>query len=397
MSDAPQASPIPLSAPALGGNEVAYVTDAVGSGWLAAGSYIGRFEDALRDLTASPHAVACSSGTAALHVALLLTGVLPGDAVIVPTLTFAATCNAVRYCGAAPVFAGCDDSLCLDADALRGFLSTRCERDAGGVLRETASGRRIACVVPVHVFGTPCSPDVFAAAGEAGVPVVEDAAESLGSTWTAGPLAGRHTGTVGAIGVLSFNGNKVATTGGGGMLLTADGALAARARYLIDQAKDDPVRYIHESVGFNYRLPNPLAAIGLAQVEALDRFIVARRSNFALYRDLLAGVRGVRLIEPPAGVSANMWFFPLVVEPAEAGLDREQLMAALDRLAIQSRPIWYPNHLLRPNEGTTAFGVEKALWYWERVLCLPCGSGLTESDVRRVAGAIASAVDAARA
>jgi perosamine synthetase len=224
------------------------------------------------------------------------------------------------------------------------------------------------------------------------VSVVEDAAESLGSSWVSGPLAGRHTGTVGLIGVVSFNGNKVVTTGGGGALLTADAELALRARYLIDQAKDDPVRYVHGAVGYNYRMPNPLAAIGVAQLEGLERFIATRRANFAAYRAQLTGVPGVRLLEPPEDVSSNMWFFPLLVDPAEAGLDREALMERLGEAGIQTRPLWRPGHLQAPFEGCTAVGVEKAFAYWERVLCLPCGSGLDADDVTRVASAVRAAV-----
>lgn len=383
---------VPLAAPALAGNEVAYVTDAVSSGWLSAGSYVGRFEDAVRAVTGSPYAVACSSGTAALHIALLVAGVGSGDLVVCPTLTFAATFNAARYCGADPVFIGCDDRLGIDASVLGAYLTGECARDAAGALRERSSGRRIAAVIPVHVFGTPCDPHVFEVCVEAGVPVIEDAAESLGSSWVTGPLAGRHTGTAGLAGVLSFNGNKVVTTGGGGMVLTADGALASRVRYLIDQAKDDHVRYVHGAVGYNYRMPNPLAAIGLAQIEGLGGFIATRRANFAAYRTLLAGLPGVRLLEPPADVSSNLWFFPLLVDVAEAGLDREALMARLDEVGIQSRPLWYPGHLQAPFAGCRAVGVERAVWFWERVLCLPCGSGLGPEDVARVVAAVRAAV-----
>jgi len=386
MSDRP--STIPLSVPVMEGGEWAYVKDCLDTGWVSSGgSYVSRFESAIAELT-DAKAVACQSGTAALHVALLLLGVGPGDEVIVPTVTFIATCNAVAYTGATPVFLDCDDRLGLDPAALAAFLAEECERTADGVI-DRATGRTIKAIMPVHIFGVPCDMDAIAAAAEAwGLPMVEDAAESLGSSWTEGRFAGRHTGTAGALGVFSFNGNKIATCGGGGMLVTADEALAERANHLMTTAKTDAVRFVHDEVGYNYRLTNIQAALGLAQVEGLERRVAVKRRNLETYRELLGGQPGLTVMSEPAGVRSNAWFYSLLIEPEQFGADREHVMAALDTRGIQTRPMWLPNHLQQPYRQARSWRIERATWYWERLLNLPCSPDLTEADVRRVCDAI---------
>ncbi len=388
----PSSERIPLSVPVIAGNEWAYTKECLDGGWVSAGPMLERFEAAVADLAGSTHAIACVNGTAGLHIALLLAGVKPGDAVIVPTLTFAATVNAVRYCGAGPVFLGCDEWMNLDPDALASFLAEECVAGADGCVVR-ATGARVGAILPVHVFGNPCRLDAILATSEAhGVPVIEDAAESVGSRWTAGPLAGRHTGSGGLLGVFSFNGNKIVTCGGGGAIVTDDDALAARARYLINQAKDDHVRYVHSEVGYNYRQTALGAAVGLAQLEELSRFIAAKRANHARYAEQLVDIPGLTLLGVPDGVEANHWFYSLLVEPTEAGADREAIMAALATEGIQSRPLWYPNHLQAAYAGSVAYRTERAMWFWERVLNLPCSSNLTAEQVDRVCAVIRAAV-----
>lgn len=383
-----EAPRIPLSEPVVAGNEVAYVTEAISSGWLSSGPYISRLEDAVRETTGADHAIAMSSGTAALHIALLLAGVGPADEVLVPTLTFIAPVNAVRYVGAEPVFMDCDEHLNLDAVKVAEFLERECEDTVEGP-RDRLTGRRVRAVVPVHVFGSPGdTAPLLEVCDRHGVAVIEDASESLGAYWTAGRLAGRQTGTVGRYGVYSFNGNKIVTCGGGGMLVTDDADAAARARHLINQAKADPVRYVHDEIGFNYRMTNIVAAIGTAQMEKLPGFIAARRANQQRYAERLDAVPGLRMLDAPAGTSPNWWFYSLIIEPAEFGLDRDAVMQALDAEGIQTRPIWYPNHLQAPYRGCGAYRIERATWFWERVLNLPCSSDLTAEQVERVCGAI---------
>ncbi len=380
---------VPLSVPVLAGREVDYLTEAVESGWLSTGgAFIARFEEAVTGITGARHAVGCMNGTAALHVALRLAGVRAGDAVVVPTLTFIATVNPVAYLGAHPVFVGCDEFMNMDPEIVRAFLAEECVRD-GDALVEGDTGRRVSAILPVHVFGNPCQLASLVAIGEEfSIPVIEDAAESLGSWWDEGPLAGRHTGTVGLAGVLSFNANKIVTSGGGGMLLTEDDAFAEKARHLTTTAKADPVRFVHDEVGYNYRLTNVSAAVGLAQIETLAERVEIKRANYMLYRDALGEIDGLSLLGVPEGTRPNFWFYSLLIEPSRYGHDREWLMAALDAEGIQSRPVWHLNHMQRPYRHERAYGIERAEWFWERVLNLPCGTDLTESDIARVAAVI---------
>lgn len=381
---------LPLSVPYLSGNERTYVDDCLESGWLSgAGAYVGRFEEAVCQVAGARHAVACASGTAALHIALLLAGVGPGDAVVVPTVTFIATANAVRYCGADPVLIGCDDRLGMDPALLGQYLSDNCCSD--GAIVDAASGRAVKAIMPVHVFGDPCDLEPILALGERyGLPVIEDATESLGSRYSAGTLAGRATGALGFAGAFSFNGNKIITTGGGGMFVTNDEALAARARYLCYQAKDDPLRYIHGAVGYNYALSNVSAAIGLGQMERLEAYIETKRANRQRYAMGLRDVPGLRFLEAPDGTEPNCWFYSVLVEPGEFGMDREELMAKLSEAQIQTRPLWLPIHLQPPYASCTVVGPERAVWYWERLLNLPCTADLTAGDVDRVIETIRS-------
>ena len=379
---------IPLSVPVVAGNEWAYVKECLDAGFLAAGPMLGRFETALRELSGARHAIACSSGTAGLHVALLSVGVHPGDLVIVPTITFAATANAVAYVQAEPVFVGCDEFLNIDAEVVASFFRDECEAGPHGPVLH-ATGQRVAAMIPVHVFGNPCDMvTLLATAREHGVPVIEDAAESVGSRWTTGPLAGRHTGSVGDMGVFSFNGNKVVTCGGGGAILSSDDEMVARSRYLIDQAKDDSVRFVHNEVGYNYRLSAVAAAIGVAQLELLGQIVETKRRNARRYAERLSSLSGLTMLGVPKGTAPNHWFYALVVDPLEAGFDREQLMARLSEQGIQTRPLWYPSHLQRPFAGCRAYGVDRAVWYWERILNVPCSADLTPDAIDRVCDAI---------
>ncbi|MRS12081.1 MAG: LegC family aminotransferase [Actinobacteria bacterium] len=382
---------LPLSVPVVSGNERAYVADCLDSGWLSgAGAYVGRFEAAVCEVTGAAHAVATASGTAALHVGLILAGVGAGDAVIVPTVTFIASANAVRYVGADPVLIGCDDRLGLDPVLLGEYLAASADSSSGLVV-DRASGRIVKAIMPVHVFGDPCDMEpILALADRYGLPIIEDATESLGSTFSSGRFAGRSTGTLGRLGAFSFNGNKIISTGSGGMLVTDDEGLAARARYLCAQAKDDPLRYVHGAVGFNYSLSNVSAAVGLGQIETLAARIDTKRANRARYAEGFDGVPGLHFMKAPDGTDPNCWFYSLLIEPAEFGSDREQVMAHLADAGIQTRPLWLPVHMQRPYAGCTVVGPERAVWYWERILNLPCTSDLSEADVDRVVRAVRS-------
>ena len=383
---------LPLSVPVLAGHEWDYVRDCLDSGWVSsAGSYVERFEESLRALVGAPHAVALVNGTAGLHMALLAAGVRPGDRVVVPTLTFIATANAVRHAGAEPVFVDCDEFLNIDVAGVRSFLAEACVPGPDGP-HERSSGAPVRAVLPVHVYGRPADLAALApVAAEHGLALVEDATEALGSRWTSGPYTGRSVGTVGRGSVFSFNGNKIATCGGGGAFVTSDAAAAARVRHLTTQAKTDTRRFVHDEAGWNYRLTNVAAAIGLAQLEQLAGFIAAKRACHQLYEALLADVPGIDLLGFQEGTAANCWFHSVVVDEAAFGRDSEGLMGALAEQGIETRPVWGLLHEQAPYHDCTAWRIERARWFWRRVLNLPCSSDLGPHDVERVAAAIGAA------
>ena len=378
---------IPLCVPVIGDAERAYVAEAMASGWVAFGSYLPRFEAALCEATGSPHAFAIVNGTSALHISLLLAGVRPGDAVVVPTVTFVASVNAIRYTGAEPIFMDCDEYLGLDVEKLETFLAEECDA-ADPVPVHRATGRPVRAIMPVHVFGNPCdTAAILASAKTRSVAVVEDAAEALGSRYTAGLLAGTAAGTSAPLGALSFNANKLVTCGGGGAILARDAASVERAAYLSAQAKDDGLRSVHNEVGYNYRLSNLHAAIGLAQVERLAELLAHRTRMLARYRELLDGVPGLGWIEDRPGTAPNHWFFGLVVSD-EFGATRDDVMDELFAGSIECRPLWRCNHLQKPFSHCSAYRIERAPHYESTVLNVPCSADLTDEDVTRVCGAV---------
>jgi perosamine synthetase len=385
MATAAGRKTIPLSVPHLEGNAWAYVKECLDTGWVSsAGPFVDRFEREFCDATGAAHAVACVNGTAALQVALRIAGVGPGDLVIVPTLTFIATVNAVAYLGADPLFTDSDPYYNLDVAKVLQFLDDHTERRESGTF-DRDSGRRIAAVVPVHVFGNAAGLEaLLGPCREAGIAVVEDAAESLGTRYTEGALAGRHTGTVGDLGCFSFNGNKIITTGGGGMIVTNDREHARRARYLTTQAKDDEVRYVHGEVGYNHRLTNLQAALGVAQLESLPSFLEAKRRNFAHYRRAVADIHGLEISESPPYARSNHWMVPLRIDAERYGRDRETLMADLHAAGIQTRPIWHLNHLQAPYAHARRHRIERAPIQLSETLNLPCSTNLTPDEIEEV-------------
>jgi perosamine synthetase len=372
---------IPLSEPVLQGRELEYVTDCLRSGWVSSnGEYIGRFEDTLADYVGVRHAVACNCGTSALHVSLLLSGVRADDEVIVPAVTFIAPVNAVRYVGASPVFIDCDEYCCIDVDGVRSFLTEECTVVDGATINR-GSGRRVAAIIPVHVFGTPADMDpILQLARDNGLAVVEDASEALGSRYR-----DRMCGALAPVACLSFNGNKIVTSGGGGAILTDDDALAEGARSLTTQAKEAGIEYLHHRVGYNYRMNNVLAALGLAQLETIDDRLAIKRDNFALYEQVLATTRVGGLLGQPSWSDANRWFYAYTCVGAKA---KEELLNACIAADIQARPLWYPNHLQRPYADMQAYGVDRAQWFYDRLVNLPCSVSLTPDEIGQVAAVI---------
>ncbi len=335
--------PFALHEPVFEGNESAYLQECINSTFVSSvGPFVDRFEVDLAEYTGAKHAVATVNGTAALHVALLLAGVEPGDEVLVPSLSFVATANAVSYCGAFPHFVDCNEStLGLDAAALRDWLLATTERNSGFTTNRK-TGRRISAIIPMHTFGHPCDiEEILAVAHEFKFAVVEDAAESLGSWYR-----GQHTGTFGLLGALSFNGNKIITTGGGGAILTDNKELALRAKHLTTTAKvPDRWSYVHDEIAFNYRLPNVNAALGCAQLEQLPKFLESKRRLFQLYSGAFRGLDGVKIFEESPERLSNYWLQTLILKQEDA-MQRDAILLATNDSGIMTRPTWTLLHKL---------------------------------------------------
>jgi perosamine synthetase len=372
---------IPLSVPCLRGNEWKYVKECLDTNWVSSvGSYVDRFEAMLAARTGARFAVATTSGTAALHVALQLLGVQPGDEVIVSDLTFIASANAVRYLGAWPVFVDAEPRFWqMDPDKLQGFLRRDCQASADG-LRNRHTGRRVRAIMPVHILGHPCDLDpIRELARQFGLPVIEDAAEGLGALYRGTPV-----GHLGEIACFSFNGNKILTTGGGGMIVTDDAEWAARARYLTTQAKDDPVEFVHGAVGYNYRLTNVQAAIGCAQMELLDEYVAEKRATAQHYTAAFRGVRGLTLPGEAGHAFSTFWLYTVLVAAAPFGCDSRTLLRELGGQGIQCRPLWQPMHRSPAHAGSWATDCSVADALNRDGLSLPCSVGLTPEQRQRV-------------
>lgn len=376
---------IPLSVPNLKGNELNYVAQAIQDEWVSTGgSFIQKFEEKIAKYVHVDQAVACQSGTAGLHLSLLLAGVERDTEVIVPTLTFIAAVNPVKYLGAEPIFMDCDDNLTMDIDKLEAFCKNECVLTKDGLINKETN-RIIKAVVVVHVFGNMANMEkLIEVAEKYQLKVIEDATEALGTYYTEGKYEGKFAGTIGDFGVYSFNGNKIITTGGGGMLVAKDNRLAEQARYLSTQAKDDPVYYTHDNIGYNYRMTNLQAAVGVAQLEQIEKFIETKKKNYELYKEHINKIEGLSLLPFKSGIRPNYWFYSLKIEKEKFGLDRDQVLKRLAEQKIQTRPIWGLIHEQKPYIKNQTYQIEKAYEYRESILNIPCSSNLTEKEVKTV-------------
>lgn len=372
------AKSVGLHEPVFSGNEWTFVKECLDTGWVSsAGKFVERFEKELSRVCATKHAVALVNGTAALDLGLKLLGVKAGDEVIVPSITFIATVNAVSYQGATPLFIDVDETTCgLNPDALRAFLKKETKRRGKNLIRK-ASGARIAACVPMHALGHPVRIDeILEVCAEFGIQVFEDAAEALGSSWRGRPL-----GSFGRLAALSFNGNKIATTGGGGAIVTDDDALAARAKHLSTQAKSDAEAFWHDAVGFNYRLPNINAALGCAQLEQLDRFIRRKREIAQLYREKFSHI-DVRLLWEPAGSRSNFWLNTIACSTPERAVE---ILKNLRSAGFGARPLWAPAHLQPMYAKAPRGDLSATMRLWKTCVSLPSSASLSNEDVSAIA------------
>ena len=366
---------IPLSEPAIIGNERKYIKECLDTGWISSiGSYVNRFEKMVAEYVGCKYGIAVVNGTSALHLSLLVCDVKSDDEVIVPALTFVATANVVKYCGADPVFIDCDqETLCLDVKKLKRFLEMECIRKNDGYTYNKASDRRVKAVMAVHNFGHPVEMDnLIEICQQYNIDIIEDATESLGSEHK-----GQKTGSFGKLACLSFNGNKIITSGGGGMVVTNDGRLAEKVRHLSTQAKNDSIEYDHNEIGYNYRLTNIQAAMGVAQMEGLDTFVEIKRKNAFRYKKLFSNMNGIELLWEKPWVKSNFWFYTVTVSTVH----KKALIDYLHSENIQVRPLWKPIHTLRMYKDCQAFRVESALNIYDTALNLPCSIGIKKEEI----------------
>ena len=373
---------IPNAVPHLAGNEWRYLKECLDTNWVSSiGPFVDRFESEMAAYVGARHGIAVVTGTAALHAALLVAGVGPDDEVLVPSLTFISTANAIRYCGAWPVFMDSEPrTWTIDVEKTAEFLARECEM-RGNLLVNRGSGRPVKALLPVHLYGHPADLDplVELAARYPDLALIEDAAESLGARYKT-----RRVGVSGVAGCLSFNGNKIITTGGGGMVVTNDDEVARRLRSLTTQARADAGEWIHDEVGFNYRLTNLQAALGVAQLEQLDGFIESKRATARAYTEGLHRLPGVEPCTEQSWASSNFWMYSILLDPARWGRAR----AVIDKAAaarIQCRPLFYPLHRQPPfRDRCQAYRVEVADFLHARGLSLPCSVGITADQRARV-------------
>lgn len=369
-----------LSGPNMGGNELKYVSECITTGWVSSvGAFVDKFEKVTAEFTGAAHAVATSSGTTALHTSLVMLGTGSNDLVIAPNITFIATINSIKYTGASPVFIDVDkDTWQMDLDLLEEFLEKETE------IRERncyhiASGKRIPVIMPVHVLGNMCDMDrLMALASKYHLTILEDSTEALGSFYN-----GKHAGTFGLMGTFSYNGNKIITTGGGGMIVTNDEALAKHAKHLTTQAKADPFEYFHDEIGYNYRLVNVAAAMGVAQMEQLPDFLKRKKEIIEYYKSQLEGVGDITFQKVIQSVNPN-WWMPTI----RTGKQKE-ILEKLNSNKMQSRPLWIPMNKLPMFERDIFYQhQDNSDFLYQRCLSIPCSTNITISELKAVSDKI---------
>ena len=374
-----------LSEPRFCGNEKKYLNDCIDSGWVSsAGDYVNQFEESIAKYTGVKHAIAMVSGTASIHLSLKIAGVHSGHEVIAPTLTFIAPINAISYLGAKPVFMDSDSVFNIDTEKTIDFLKTRVKYKNGQNINKD-TGNIIKAIVPVHIFGTTIDlAELVSICKDRGIAVIEDASESLGSFIGADRV---HSGTMGDIGCISFNGNKIITCGGGGMILTDSDEFARQARYLSTQAKDDTFFFLHNEVGFNYRLTNIQAALGQAQFENFSSIKSAKEKIHNFYDKLFSASDNIELISPDKNIESNYWLNVIKFSNKDLQKQATQKFLSAD---IEVRPIWHANHLQEPFKNAYTFKIEHAPMQIESSLCLPSSVGLSATELDRIAKVVKS-------
>lgn len=378
---------IPLSIPNFEGNERKYVDEALDAGWVSTGgAYISKLEKVMAEFLHADNVAACQSGTSALHLSMVEAGVKPGDIVLVPPVTFIAAVNPVKYQFATPVFIDCDNSFCMDPVKLKAFCEEECIF-VDGVLKH--NDKPVKALVVVHVFGNMADMEsIMETAAKYNLKVIEDATEALGTKYTEGKYAGKYAGTIGNFGCYSFNGNKIITTGGGGAVTANDSKVVNHIRFLSTQAKTDPHYYIHDEIGYNYRMTNLQAALGVAQFEELPEFIRRKQYNYELYKEAFKDFKLAELMPFREGTSSNKWFYSLNIDRNKITASMREIITALHDKGIETRAIWGLINEQKPYEGEETYKLEKAPYYAARILNIPSSTQITEEEIAYVASTV---------
>ena len=374
---------IPLSVPSLNGNELEYVQECIETEWVSsAGKYVDLFESKIAKYTGAKYAIATVNGTSALQVALRVSGVLPGEEVIIPSLTFVSPVNAIRYNGSDPIFMDSDNYYNIASEKTIEFILNETYFKSGSTFNSKTK-KKISAIVPVHIWGNAVYfNDLIELCKERNIKVIEDASESLGTFYKNGRYKSKHTGTIGDLGCISFNGNKIATTGGGGMIITNNLDYAEKAKYLTTQAKDDPIRYIHNEVGYNFRLTNIQAALGVAQLEQISNFLSKKKKIYNYYKKGLHRIKGLEISEVPNYANNNHWLNLIKLDKSSFEKDVESLMMRLEKNGIQSRPVWQLNHLQKSYKNCQKYFVENAKNLVDNSLCIPSSPSLISKSYK---------------
>ncbi|HEY8658950.1 MAG TPA: LegC family aminotransferase [Hanamia sp.] len=369
-----------LSGPNMGGNELKYVTECIETGWVSSvGAYVDKFEKISAEFAGTKYAVATSSGTSALHICLILTGVNENDLVIAPNITFVATLNSIKYMGASPVLIDTDEkNWQMDLNLLEEFLNNETSQNQN-VCYHKKTGKRIPVIMPVHVLGNMCDIDrLISLAKQHNLIIIEDSTEALGSYYK-----GKHAGSFGLLGAFSYNGNKIITTGGGGMIVTNDEALAKKAKHLTTQAKSDPFEYMHDQIGYNYRLVNVAAAMGVAQMEQLPAFIKRKKEIIQFYKRELESVGDIEFQEVSEDMNPNWWM------PTIKSIYQKKLLKILNDNKIQSRPFWVPMNQLPMFANDIYYSKSDCSNYlYKNCLSIPCSTNITDEELLEVSNKI---------
>ena len=371
---------IPLSIPNFEGNEKKYVDDAIDQGWVSTGGlYITKLENELAKFLNTQNVAACQSGTSAIHLALVEAGIGQGDVVLVPPLTFIAAVNPVKYQFATPVFIDCDNSLCIDPVKIEGFCEKECTFNGKTLFYQE---KVVKAIIVVHVFGNMADMvAILAIAKRYNLIIIEDATEALGTKYTNGSLAGNYAGTIGDYGCFSFNGNKIITTGGGGAITAKNAKAVDHIRYLSTQAKNDTHYYIHHEIGYNYRMTNIQAALGVAQLEELPESIRRKRANYEVYKKLLDGFELGRLVSFRKGVYSNKWFYSIEIDKERVHASMRDIITLLQQRGIETRAIWGLINEQIPYRDIFSYKLEMAPLYASRILNLPSSTQITKEEI----------------